>query len=181
MKKKNYLVLIVIFPLLNSCVSLNEVTEYASTSAAAVNKLNDVDYTFSKYCMQDCELQQMRAGKIDTLFKCNCEETALKADTAIAEIDTVISAYLLALEQLSNNKNYNYDVSKLTAGLQRNPLLHLTDDQVSVYNKAGNFIATAATAGFRKKKLNQYIEKADPLFQELTETFSANNRRSSAA
>jgi hypothetical protein len=171
MNKNIPLILISVLPLIYSCVSLNEVNQYATTSAAALNKINDVDYTFTTYCRQDCELQQLRSGSIDTLFKCNCEETAKRADEAIQKISTTITAYLIAIEQLSNNKSFTYNFSNLTTGLQQNPLLHLTDQQVGVYTKAGNFISTAVTAGYRKNKLKQYIEKADPLFQDLTETF----------
>lgn len=171
MYRKNSFILIAVFPLLFACVSLNEVNQYAATSATALNKINDNHYTFNNYCQQDCELQQLRSGEIDTLFKCDCEEPAAKADDAIQKIHFTITSYLLAIQRLSDNKGFTYDVSKLAAALQQNPLLQLTDQQVGVYTKAGNFIAASATVFYRRKKLKQYIEQADPIFQNLTETF----------
>ncbi|WP_157580831.1 hypothetical protein [Segetibacter koreensis] len=171
MSRKNLFILIVLFPLLHGCVALNEVNQYAATSTAALSKVNDIDYTFSDYCLHDCELQQIRKGEIDTLFKCECEQQAGKADEAIQKIHFTITSYLTAIQRLSDNKGFTYDVSNLTAALQQNPLLKLTDEQIGVYNSAGNFIATASSIFYRKKKLKQYIERADPVFQSLTETF----------
>lgn len=168
---KRFFFLIVFFWMLYGCVSLNEVNHYATTSVESLNKINNVDYTFNNYCTKDCELQQLRSGEIDTLFHCDCEEPAAKADEAIQKIHLTVTSYLSAIAQLSNNKNFTYDVSNLTGALQQNPLLKLTDEQASIYTKAGNFIAVAATSFYRKKKLKEYLEKADPVFQQLTETF----------
>lgn len=171
MNIKKYFFLIIILPLLPGCAALNEINSYTAISVSSLNKINEVDYTFDKYCRRDCELQQLRSGAIDTLFHCDCQVPAAKADEAIQKIHFTITSYLNAIEQLSNNKSFTYDVSNLTASLQQNPLLNLTDNQVDIYTKAGNFISTAATAFYRKKKLKQYIEKADPIFQQFTETF----------
>lgn len=171
MNIKKHFILIVVFPSIVSCVSLNEVNQYAATSVAGLNKMNDANYTFGNYCEQDCELQQERSGEIDTLFTCDCQQPAAKADEAIQKIHFTITSYLSAIQQLSDNKGFTYNVSNLTAVLQQNLLLKLTDEQVSVYTKSGNFIATAATTFYRKKSLKKYIAQADPVFQNLTETF----------
>lgn len=171
MSIKKYIFSILIFSLLTGCASLNEVNQYTAASVTSLNKINESNYTFAKYCREDCELQQLRSGKIDTLFHCNCYEPAAKADEAIQKIHSAITAYLNAIAALSNNKSFTYDISNLTASLQQNPLLKLSDNQVEIYNRAGNFISTSATAFYRKKKLKQYLEKADPVFGQLTETF----------
>ncbi|MCW3107302.1 MAG: hypothetical protein JWQ09_1808 [Segetibacter sp.] len=169
-RKKPFLVLVVL-PLLFSCVSLTEVHNYAASSVEALNKINDIDYTFKDYCHQDCELQQLRMGEIKATFTCNCEEPAANADEAIQKIHFTIKAYLQAVEQLSNNNGFSYDVSGLTQAVQKSTLLRLNDQQISVSTKAGNFIATAATTFYRQKKLQQYLGEADSIFQDLTETF----------
>lgn len=165
------LIVVMIFLVLTGCTSLKEVNKFASTSATSLSDVNAVRYTFTDYCQHDCELRQMRSGEIDTLYSCNCTASSTKADEAIKKIHTTVTAYLQAIVQLSDNKSFSYDVSNLTASLQQNPLLHLSDEQVSTYNKAGNFIATASTAFYRKKKLKEYISRADSVFQNLTETF----------
>lgn len=171
MSIKKYIFSILIFSLLTGCASLNEVNQYTAASVTSLNKINESNYTFAKYCREDCELQQLRSGKIDTLFHCNCYGPAAKADEAIQKIYSAITAYLNAIAALSNNKSFTYDISNLTASLQQNPLLKLSDNQVEIYNRAGNFISTSATAFYRKKKLKQYLEKADPVFGQLTKTF----------
>lgn len=170
MNIKDFLV-IVILPSLISCASLREVNQYATVSSASLNNINEVDYTFNDYCLHACELQQLRSGEIDTLFHCDCEETAAKADEAIRKIHSAITSYLVAIGQLSDNKSFSIDAANLTGALLQNSFLKLTDRQVETYTKAGNFIATSATALYRKGKLKEYIEKADPIFQDLTETF----------
>lgn len=171
MNRKRPFTVLVILPFLFGCVSLNQVHDYAASSVEALNKINDIDYTFKDYCHQDCELQQLRIGEILPAFNCTCAEPAAHADEAIQKIHGTITAYLKAVAQLSDNKGFNYDVSGLTQAMQNATLLHLDDKQMSVANKAGNFIATAATAFYRKKKLKQYLTEADSIFQELTETF----------
>jgi hypothetical protein len=136
---------------------------------AALNKINELDYTFSDYCRQDCELQQVRKAVIDPTFRCNCV-TAANADSAIQKIHTTLTAYMEAIGKLSNNEDFTYDVSGLMEAVQKSTLLELSDRQVSVSTKAGNFIATAATSYYRRKKLNQYLGGADSLFQDLAET-----------
>lgn len=171
MSKKTLFVILSFSPFLFSCVSLKEVNQYAASSVTSLNKINDINYSFSDYCQRDCELQQLRSGKIDTLFKCNCEPLAAKADEAVQKIHYTITSYLRAIEQLTNNKGFTYDVSNLSAALQANPLIKLTPAQDTIFTNAGNFIATAATAFYRKRKLKQYLNQADPVFQSLTETF----------
>lgn len=166
-----HLMILVVFPLFFSCVPLTEVHNYATSSVEALNKVNSIDYTYKNYCQQDCELQQMRIGEIKPTFNCYCVEAALNADDAMHKIHGTIRAYFDAVAQLSNNKGFTYDVSGLNTALQKSPLLQLSDKQVSVSTKAGNFIATAATTFYRKKKLKKYLVEADTIFQQLTETY----------
>src|SRR4051812_5010848 len=172
MNKKILLFLITGLQLVVGCVSLKEVNEYAVTSAASLDKISDAHYTFTDYCQHDCELQQMRLGTIDTSFKCNCQALPAKADEVVQKIHSTITSYLVAIHQLSDNKGFSYNVANLTSSLQANPLLHISDEQVGVYTKAGNFITTAATTFYRKKKLQEYLVQADPIFQDLTFYFS---------
>src|SRR5437870_6029337 len=111
MNRKKPFIVLVILPFLVGCVSLSEVHNYAASSVEALNKINDIDYTFKDYCHQDCELQQLRIGEIRPTFTCNCEEPAASADNAIEKIHSTITAYLQAVEQLSNNNGFSYDVS----------------------------------------------------------------------
>jgi hypothetical protein len=164
-------IIVVFLPFLVACVSLSEVHNYASSSVDALHKVNATVYTFQDYCKQDCELQQLRKGEISPAFICSCQEPAANADSAIQKIHFTITAYLQAVAQLSNNKSFTYDVSGLTGAVEKSSLLRLNDDQVSVATKAGNFIATAATSYYRRKKLKQYLDEADTVFRDLTETF----------
>jgi hypothetical protein len=166
-----HLSILVVFVLFVGCVPLTEVHNYATSSVEALDKVNSVDYTYRDYCQQNCELQQMRIGELNPNFNCNCVEAASNADEAMRKINSTIKAYLEAVAQLSNNKEFTYDVSGLTSALQNSTLLKLSDKQVSVSTKAGNFIATAATTFYRKKKLKKYLIEADTIFQQLTETY----------
>jgi hypothetical protein len=165
------LVILIFLPFFVSCVSLTEVQTFAANSVQALNKVNNAAYSFEDYCQQDCELQQVRMGEIIDSFACNCTEPAAAADKAIEKMHSTITAYLVAVEQLSNNQGFTYDVSGLTEAVQKSQLLRLSDEQVSIATKAGNFIATASTTYYRGKKLKQYLEQADSVFGKLTETF----------
>lgn len=171
MLRKILSLLLFAFSVLSGCAPFSEVHKFATSSAEALNKINEVDYTFKDYCHQDCELQQLRLGEIKPFFNCNCEEAATNADTAVQKIHHTITAYLQAVAQLSNNSDFSYDVSGLTQALQKSTLLQMTEKQMGITTKAGNFIATAATSFYRKKKLKQYLGQADTIFQDLTETF----------
>ena len=171
MFKKIPFAFFIVLPFFISCASLSEVHDYATASVVALNKMDTLDYTFNDYCRRDCELQQMRLGEITPVFNCNCQEAAANADDAIQKIHLTMVAYLTAIAQLSNNKNFSYDASGLAAALQKSTLLQLNDKQVAATKKAGNFIATAATTFYRKKKLKEYMGQADSVFHDLTETF----------
>lgn len=171
MRRKILFILLFIFPFFFGCMPLTEVHNYAASSVEALNKINAVNYTFKDYCHQDCELQQLRLGEIRPAFNCNCEEAASNADDAIQKIHQTITTYLEAIAQLSNNQDFTYDVSGLTQAVKKSALLQLSDKQLAVSTKAGNFIATAATVFYRQKKLKQYLGEADSIFQDLTATF----------
>ena len=153
------------------CTSTKEVNRFATTAQQSLDKFNSVNYSFGEFCQNDCELQQMRSGQIDPNVKCACVESSDKADDAIQKIHQTIVSYLEALEALSNNASFDADVSGLDAALQSSGILNLTPKQVSVVNKAGNFITNAATTFYRKRKLSQYIGEADTLFQDLMSTY----------
>ncbi len=171
MKKQFLLFSVVAICSCTGCLSLKEINEYSSTSITSLNKINDIQYSYSEYCSRDCDLQQMRKGVIDTQFNCNCTQIALKADSAIWQIHSTITNYLQAIEQLSNNQQFTYDATGLAGALQSNQLLRLNDQQTAIISKSGNFLATIATAFYRKRELKKYIEQADPILGELMETF----------
>ncbi|MCW3115715.1 MAG: hypothetical protein JWR18_4111 [Segetibacter sp.] len=171
MLRKIPFTLLFLLPFIYGCGSLTAVHSYATKSVDALNRINEIGYTYKDYCRKDCELQQLRKGEITQNFRCTCEAPAAAADEALQKIHQTITAYLQAVAALSNNSDFTYDVSGLTEAVQKSPLLGLTDKQVAVSTKAGNFIATAATTFYRKKKLKQYLGEADSIFRELTETF----------
>ncbi len=155
----------------SGCLSLKEVNEYAATSVVSLNRVSELNYSYSEYCRRDCELRQLRQGEIDTLYNCSCTAIAAKADSTILMINHTLLAYLQAVEKISNNQNFRYDVSGLSGAVQQNSLLKLNNQQTSVITKAGNILATAATSFYRKNKLKEYLEKADPVFSDLVQTF----------
>ena len=171
MKKNFLLISLFILCTCTGCLSLKEINEYSSSSITSLNKINQIQYSFSDYCNRDCELQQMRNGVIDSQYSCNCVQIASKADSAILLIYSNCIAYLKAIEQLSNNQEFNYDASALAGDLKNNPLLRLNDQQTAIISKSGNFLATIATSFYRKRELKKYIEKAAPILAELMETF----------
>jgi hypothetical protein len=171
MIKKSPFALLLIIPLLVGCVNLREVNQYAGTSINSLNRINEVSYSFNAYCQNKCELEQLRIGKIDTAFQCECENMAARADEAIQKMHFTIVAYLQAVHQLSDNKGFTYNVNGLAKSLQQNPLLGLNEQQAGMIDKAGSFIASAATAYYRQKKLNKYVSEADTVFQQLMSTF----------
>lgn len=168
---RKLLVVLIISTFFVGCISLTQVHNYASTSVEALNKVNDLQYTFSDYCRQDCEMQQLRLGEIQQVASCDCETTAKNADIVIQQIHSTITSYLQAIAKLSNNNDFSYDVTALTQALEKNSLLSLNDKQIAASAKAGNFITKAATLYYRKKKLKQFLGEADSVFQELTTTF----------
>ena len=157
--------------LLSSCLSLKEVNEYAATSVSSLNRLQEIKYSYDDYCKRDCELRQMRSGQIDTTYNCLCIPIAIKADSTIRQIQYTVTTYLQAIEQISNNQNFRYDVSPLTIAMQQNTYLKLSPSQTTTVTKAGNTLATAATVYYRKNQLKKYLEQADTVFAGLMQTF----------
>lgn len=154
-----------------ACLSLKEVNEYAATSVVSLNRINELNYSYSEYCRRDCEFRQMQKGEIDTFYNCVCTPIAAKADSTILLIHQTLLRYLQAVEKISNNQNFRYDVSGFAGAIQQNSLLRLSEQQTSVITKAGNILATAATSFYRKKELKKYLEKADPVFSDLVDIF----------
>lgn len=169
--RQSYILLLFLSLSFCGCLSLKEVNQYATASITSLSRMGEINYNYSEYCRKDCELRQVRIGDADTSYNCICVEQAAKADSTIYIIHTTIAGYLGAIEQLSNNKNFKYDFSGLSASLQQNPLLNLSQQQASIVNKAGNALAVAATYYYRKNEMKKYLEKADTLFADLMDTY----------
>lgn len=156
---------------LPGCSSMQEINDYSKISQFSLKKINHLQYTFNDYCTRNCELKKLRYNVLDTNDTCTCLPIAKNADSTLLKIHTIISSYIDAIEKLSSNNTFRYDVSGLTSSIQSNSFIKVTEQQKNTINKAGNFLATIGTFYYRKKTLKKYIVQANPIFTDIMDTY----------
>ena len=170
--KKSYLALGWLFLLLftTACVDLKEVNNYSSNSLTGIKKFEDIDYSFKQHCIASCQFEAIRNFQIkrDTIGECNCRDFDT-ADSVTLLIYNSIRGYFNGLRDLSDNDLTTYQFDAVKRALTAGSFGHITIDSndVNAYGNISKILLRATTDLYRKKKLTEYIEKANSPLQVL--------------
>jgi hypothetical protein len=157
---------------LSSCVSLQKVNDFSSTSSKGIKEFEEINYSFKQHCIYECQFDSIRKFVINRETGCHCDNFA-KADNVTLLIYNAIKGYFDGLTNLSNKDltNYNFDALKksLTEGTFGN--IKIDKNHVDAYSALSKILLKASTDIYRKKKLIEYIEDANAPIQILLSEF----------
>ncbi len=155
-----------------SCVSLRQINEYSSTSLAGIEKFENIDYTFTRHCLDACLFNAMRNFEIKREEECNCD-LYKTADSVTLLIYNAIRGYFSGLAHISNNELTAYDPGALQKALTEGNFwdIKIEKEHVDAYTNIYTILLRATADLYRKKKIKQYIEEANQPIQVLIQKF----------
>jgi hypothetical protein len=171
-KLKTGLVLLLFVIGLNGCVNLKSVNNYSSSSSKGIKKFEEINYSFSRHCIDKCQFEAIRNFEIKRDIECDCDGYK-KADRVTLLIYNSIKGYFDGLTNLSNNDLTDYNFDALNKSLTKGDFgdIKIEKEQEEAYSKISKILLKATTDVYRKKKLKIYIEEANDPLQILLKKF----------
>jgi hypothetical protein len=157
-----------------SCINLKPVNDFSGTSLKSIQNYENLDYSFTKHCLEKCNLDRLSENSIvraDSI-KCDCDDFK-KADKATNMLYQVIVGYFDNLQKISNNEVSTYKFDALKKALTEGKFgdVEIKKSTVESYSKIALVVSRAVTDGYRKKKVQQFVEEANEPIQDLTKSF----------
>lgn len=155
-----------------SCVNLRRINDYSSTSLTGIEKFENIDYSFTRHCLDACQLNAIRNFEIKRQEECNCD-LYRTADSVTLLIYNAIRGYFSGLTHISNNELTAYDPGALRKALTEGNFgdIKIEKEQVDAYSNIYKILLRATADLYRKKKIKQYIEEANQPIQVLLQKF----------
>lgn len=157
-----------------SCINLKPVNDFSGTSLKSIQNYENLDYSFTKQCLEKCNLDRLSEATIlraDSV-KCDCADYK-KADKATGMLYQVVVGYFDNLQKISNNEVSTYKFDALKKALTEGKFgdVEIKKTQVESYSKIAQIVSRAATDGYRKGKVKQFIADANEPIQDLVKSF----------
>lgn len=164
---QNILVLLLAAITSVSCVNLKHVAEFSETSIESIEKFKTLSYSFAKNCTDECLQKSIATLKIHNQT-CVCTADK-KADSITALIYNTTRGYFYGLTDISKNQLTNYNTDELTQTLATGEFgsLSLKEADVKAYSSISTIILRAFTDGYRRKKIKEYVTRANEPLQTL--------------
>ncbi|MCU0470952.1 MAG: hypothetical protein MUF58_20395 [Arcicella sp.] len=160
--------------MISSCVNLKTVNDISSNSLKGIQNYDNLNYTFTKHCLDNCDIQRLSDTTIQRaeVIQCDCNDFK-KADKATSNIYQSLSGYFENLQTLSNNELSNYKFDDLKKALTEGSFGSITINktQVEAYSNIAKILSRAFTDGYRKRHIKQYIEQSNESIQILVKAF----------
>lgn len=165
-RKVGILGLVCMLLVISSCTNLRHVSDFSGSAKKGLASFESLGYGFEKSCLDKCFEQSIQ--KLELNPTCPCQQEA-KADSATMVIYQALAAYLDGLNRLSANETARYNTKALTDQVASGSFGGITfsPEQATAYINIGNIIGNAVSNGYRKNNIRQYVQEADPSFQEL--------------
>ncbi len=159
--KINGFVIVLIFIGFSSCVNLQHVNNYASTSMEGLTKFEAINYGFKQNCQEDCIDKAIVDLNLNSKI-CDCKENVY-ADSATFVIYNSIKEYFRGLISLSDNKNFVFKIDTLTKALKEGDFgsIKIEKGQLDAFTNISNNLLSAATEKYRQKKIELYVKNAN--------------------
>lgn len=161
------LVLILVAITSTSCINLKHVGEFSESSIESIEKFETLLYNFEKSCTGTCLQKSMEELKIHGQ-DCVCTDDK-KADSITALIYNTTRSYFYSLSDISKNELTDYKTDELTQALATGDYgtLSLNEADVKAYSGISTIILRAFTDGYRRKKIRDYVTRANEPLQTL--------------
>jgi hypothetical protein len=149
---------------LDSCVNLNHVNDFSSSSSKSIKKFEDIDYSFKQNCLENCQDKKINELSL-SLKDCDCKSNE-KADSITLVICRSVKRYLDGLTNLSNNNLTNYKMDALTKALTKGDFgsIKLEKQHVDAYSSISKILLRAFTDKYRQHKIKDYIKSGNEPF-----------------
>ena len=148
--------------LLSSCVNLKPVSHFSSTASSGLQKLEEINYSFTKHCIENCRLEAVRGFEFKRELECNCDGYK-NADRAMLLIYRSIKGYFDGLTRLSGNDVSAYNLNGLKTSLTEGTFgdITISKDQANAYATISKILLNVTTDIYRKNKIKKYIGEAN--------------------
>jgi hypothetical protein len=157
-----------------SCMNLKPVNDFSSTSLKSIQNYENLDYSFTKQCLEKCNLDRLSEATIvkSDSIKCDCADFK-KADKATNTLYQVIVGYFDNLQKISNNEvsTYKFDALKKALTDGKFGEVEIKKTTVESYSKIAQVVSRAVTDGYRKRKISQFVEEANEPIKDLIKSF----------
>ncbi|MEP6952067.1 MAG: hypothetical protein ABI863_22445 [Ginsengibacter sp.] len=171
-KRRNYLAVnLILLVSFTSCVNLQHVNKFATTSVEALARQDDIGYSFTQHCLDfECKKDIYHIPDVTKDFgkaaPCNCD-TFKKADDALDLFNSVLTAYLTGLANLSDSKAVNYNFDNLIKAVDVDEIagqLKITKPEMTSLGNLATIISNDLMNLYRKRKLKEIIKKSNTDF-----------------
>jgi hypothetical protein len=167
-KASCFFTVIISFIVAQSCVNLKAINDYSNQSASSIKKYDEIGYSFTQHCFDRCLLDNITTFQIRRETECPCD-AFVAADSVTALIYHTISGYFQGMADLSKNELTTYNTDTLSKALTEGKFGSITIEKkdVAAYGGLGKTLLNAASNGYRRRKLKQYVEEANVPVQTL--------------
>ena len=156
---KSFCLLLSLILTMSACVNLKHVGEFSKTSIEGIEKYETLPQSFTQICTEDCEQKNIRNFKIHKTA-CDCDQNE-KADSITRVIYETTRDYFYGLVDITDNKLTSYQTADLNTVLATGNFgpIKLNEADVNAYSKVSTLLLRALTEGYRRKKIQEYINE----------------------
>jgi hypothetical protein len=157
-----------------SCINLKPVNDFSGTSLKSIQNYENLDYSFTKHCLEKCNLDRLSENAIVKVDSINCDCTDFKkADKATNKLYQVIVGYFDNLQKVSNNEVSTYKFDALKKALTEGKFgdVEIKKSTVESYSKIAKVVSRAVTDVYRKGKIKEVIAEGNEPIQDLIKSF----------
>ncbi|PUZ27781.1 hypothetical protein GA0116948_10698 [Chitinophaga costaii] len=174
--KGSWHLLLLLVLLLCSCVNLQHVSDYATTSTTQLKTYDALGYSFSQACDDACGIMALRDLQLMTT-DCHCAADST-ADSVTTVICKGLKTYFDALSKLSGKETGKYKTSGFSKSLQAGSFgsVTITKPQATAYTQLAGLITDVIAGFYKHQKVREYINTANAPVQELLQALAFNIR-----
>ncbi|WP_339706455.1 hypothetical protein [Algoriphagus aquimarinus] len=173
--EKSVVLTFITFPLfISSCINLKTVGDYSAISIESIRNFEEIDYSFLQHCLDRCTDEAIQTFEIKRAQDCSCA-LYQEADSVTQVFYNSIEGYFQGLGNLSQNELTKYSSNALIGALTADELgpVKIEERTASAFSSLSNTLLRASTDFYRRKKIVEYIEKANEPIQILLGKFES--------
>ncbi|MEM6844276.1 MAG: hypothetical protein AAF632_18810 [Bacteroidota bacterium] len=154
----------------SGCYSLSHVQQFTTEATEILVQGFHLEPTFYQVCQQRQRRDLLQQGKLTPKFREGCN-VSLQADSATVQILETLTRYLAGLHQLAASGRSGSSLAPLGNALQTLPLAEGQADVVASYQELAQLSLTGLTERSRRKKAQDFIERAEKPLQTLLNAY----------
>lgn len=173
--EKSVVLTFITFPLfISSCINLKTVGDYSAISIESIRNFEEIDYSFLQHCLDRCTDEAIQTFEIKRAQDCSCA-LYQEADSVTQVFYNSIEGYFQGLGNLSQNELTKYSSNAVLSALTADELgpVKIEERTASAFSSLSNTLLRASTDFYRRKKIVEYIEKANEPIQILLGKFES--------